>query len=102
MIHHYRKAFLEGAAVILSTAARRQRPLIRALTMGKKPIPIIGITAAAEQEEHAALLQAGKTAIYTKPRSKADQVSILARIRRVMLMPVLDIPRRRRRKPRQR
>lgn len=52
---------------------------IRALTTPKKSIPIIGITASEAQDEHAALLQAGMTAIYTKPLSKADLMSILQR-----------------------
>ncbi len=50
---------------------------IRALSTSKKSIPIIGITASEAKDEHAELLQAGMTAVYTKPLSHADLVSIL-------------------------
>ena len=50
---------------------------VRALTSSKKSIPIIGITASEAKDEHAELLQAGMTAIYTKPLSQADLLSIL-------------------------
>lgn len=50
---------------------------IRALATCKKSVPIIGITASEDQDEHAALLQAGMTAVYTKPLSNADLVTIL-------------------------
>jgi signal transduction histidine kinase len=51
---------------------------IRALTTSKKSIPIIGITASEARDEHAELLQAGMTAVYKKPLSSADLMTILS------------------------
>lgn len=55
---------------------------IRALKSDKKSIPIFGITASELKGEHAALLDAGMTEVYTKPLNKANLSLILQTCRR--------------------
>lgn len=54
---------------------------IRASKSDKKSIPIIGITASEAADGHSEMLQAGMTAVYTKPLSNANLRAILEKVR---------------------
>lgn len=54
---------------------------IRASESDRKSIPIIGITASEAADGHTEMLQAGMTAVYTKPLSNANLRSILESVR---------------------